>query len=90
MYTFILEIYNTSEDLAASIECEAPRVPIADELLTWPASASPAIADTLVLHVNHKVNGLGRCTPHVIVKVNTELAGASLLGALGITSPNSN
>lgn len=87
---YIIEIYTDEDTLAATVEASGPVVPSEDELITWPAAASPSLTDAVVAYVNHRINGLGRSVPHVAVLVRTELVGVDLLAALGLTFQPSN
>lgn len=87
---YIIEIYTDEDTLAATVEASGPVVPSEDELITWPAAASPSLTDAVVAYVNHRINGLGRSVPHVAVLVRTELTGRELLQALGFATPGTN
>ncbi len=89
---YIIEIYNNADEpsLVATIAASGPVVPSEDELITWPAAASPSLSDAVVSYVNHKINSFGRSVPHVVIVMRTELVGVDLRAALGITFQHSN
>lgn len=89
---YIIEIYNDADEplLVATIAASGPVVPSEDELITWPAGASPSLTDSVVSYVNHKINSFGRSVPHVAVLVRTDLVGAELVQALGFKTSDTN
>ena len=87
---YIIEIYTDEDTLAATIGASGPVVPSEDELITWPAAASPSLTDAAVAYVNHRINSFGRSVPHVAVMLKTELTGRELLQALGFATPGTN
>ena len=87
---YIIEIYNDADTLAAIVAATGPVVPSEDELIAWPAGASPSLTDAIVSYVNHKINSFGRSVPHVAVVMHTNLVGADLTAALGFATQGSN
>ena len=89
---YIIEIYNNADEpsLVATIAASGPVVPSEDELITWPAAASPSLSDAVVSYVNHKINSFGRSVPHVVIVMRTELVGVDLRAALGFATPGTN